>query len=53
MTYLSGMQPGETMTLNWGGSDHCSFTLPDKVASLKTQLELLCQPIGDADNAAT
>ncbi|WP_029299066.1 outer membrane usher protein [Pseudomonas proteolytica] len=53
LTYLSGMQPGETMTLNWGGSDHCSFTLPDKVASLKTQLELLCQPIGDADNAAT
>ena len=52
-TYLSGMQPGETMTLNWGGSDHCSFTLPDKVAALTSPLELLCQPIGDADNAAT
>lgn len=52
-TYLSGMQPGETMTLNWGGSDHCSFTLPDKVAALTSPLELLCQPLGDKDNAAT
>lgn len=52
-TYLSGMQPGETMTLNWGGNDHCRFTLPDKVASLKSQLELLCQPLGDTSNGAT
>ena len=52
-TYLSGMQPGETMTLNWGGSDHCSFILPDKVTALTSPLELLCQPLGDNDNAAT
>ena len=52
-TYLSGMQPGETMTLNWGGSDHCSFILPDKVTALTSPLELLCQPLGDKDNAAT
>lgn len=52
-TYLSGMQPGETMSLNWGGSARCSFTLPDKVDSPESPLELLCQPLAGVDNAAT
>lgn len=52
-TYLSGMQPGETMSLNWGGSTRCRFTLPDKVASPQLPLELLCQPLSDVPNAAT
>lgn len=51
-TYLSGMQPGETMSLNWGGSARCSFTLPDEVASPKSTLELLCQPLSDVDDTA-
>ena len=52
-TYLSGMLAGETMSLNWGGSARCNFTLPDKIAVSKSPLELLCQPLGDLDNAAT
>lgn len=52
-TYLSGMQPGETMSLNWGGSARCSFTLPDKVDSPESPLELVCQPLGGVDNAAS
>ncbi|WP_236310209.1 outer membrane usher protein [Pseudomonas gessardii] len=52
-TYLSGMKPGEIMSLNWGGSAQCSFTLPKKLDSLKSQLELLCLPLGDADKAAS
>lgn len=52
-TYLSGMLPGETMSLNWGGSARCNFTLPDKIAAPISPLELLCQPLGDVDNAAT
>ena len=52
-TYLSGMQPGTTMTLNWGGSARCSFTLPEQPASPKSTLELLCQPLSEADIAAT
>lgn len=52
-TYLSGMLPGETMSLNWGGSARCNFTLPDKIAAPISPLELLCQPLGDVGNAAT
>ena len=52
-TYLSGMQPDETMTLNWGGSARCNFTLPHQSASPKSTLELLCQPVSEAENAAT
>lgn len=52
-TYLSGMLPGETMSLNWGGSARCNFTLPDKIAAPISPLELLCQPLGDVHNAAT
>ncbi|WP_342622209.1 outer membrane usher protein [Pseudomonas alkylphenolica] len=51
-TYLSGMKPGETMSLHWGGSSRCRFTLPDQVVSPERQLELLCQPVSEADNSA-
>lgn len=51
-TYLSGMKPGETMSLHWGGSTRCRFTLPDQVVSPERQLELLCQPVSEAENAA-
>jgi outer membrane usher protein FimD/PapC len=50
-TYLSGMKPGETMSLHWDGSARCHFTLPDPVVSSDRQLELLCLPASDADNA--
>ncbi|WP_178119575.1 outer membrane usher protein [Pseudomonas sp. SCB32] len=50
-TYLSGMRPGETMSLHWDGSARCHFTLPDQVVSPDRQLELLCQPTSDADNS--
>ena len=51
-TYLSGMKPGETMSLHWDGSARCHFTLPDPVVSPDRQLELLCQPLSDADDSA-
>lgn len=51
-TYLSGMKPGETMSLHWDGSARCTFTLPDRVTSFERQLELLCQPVSEADNSA-
>ncbi|AIL61830.1 outer membrane usher protein [Pseudomonas alkylphenolica] len=51
-TYLSGMKPGESMSLHWGGSSRCRFTLPDQVQSPERQLELLCQPVSEADNSA-
>jgi outer membrane usher protein PapC len=51
-TYLSGMKPGETMSLQWDGRARCHFTLPDQVLSPERQLELLCQPVSAADNSA-
>ena len=51
LTYLSGMKPGETMSLQWGGSKQCIFTLPHHVVSTKRQLELICQPFRAVDNA--
>lgn len=50
-TYLSGIKPGETMSLHWDGSARCTFTLPDRVTSLERQLELMCRPVSDVDNA--
>lgn len=51
-TYLSGMKPGETMSVHWDGAARCHFTLPDQVQSPARQLELVCQPVSEADNAA-
>ena len=51
-TYLSGMKPGERMSLHWDGSAHCTFTLPEQVVSPDKQLELFCQPIPAADDTA-
>ncbi|MBM3106220.1 outer membrane usher protein [Pseudomonas sp. V1] len=51
-TYLSGMKPGETMSLHWDGSARCHFTLPDQVQSLKQQLELQCKPDTNAHDSA-
>ncbi|MGY1449356.1 outer membrane usher protein [Pseudomonas chlororaphis] len=50
-TYLSGMKPGELMSLHWDGSARCHFTLPEQVVSPDRQLELLCLPTSDPDNA--
>lgn len=50
-TYLSGMKPGELMSLHWDGSARCHFTLPEQVVSPDQQLELLCLPTSDPDNA--
>lgn len=52
LTYLSGMKPGEIMSLRWDGSERCNFTLPDQITSLERQLELLCQPVVEIDNSA-
>jgi outer membrane usher protein FimD/PapC len=51
-TYLSGMKPGETMSVYWDGAARCQFTLPDQVQSPARQLELLCQPVSEADGSA-
>lgn len=43
--YLSGIQPGEYMTVSWGGAERCRITLPPDVPDdgLTTTLDLLCQ----------
>ncbi|MGN7442884.1 outer membrane usher protein [Pseudomonas lactis] len=51
-TYLSGMKPGERMSLHWDGRAQCTFTLPEQVVSPDKPLELLCQPIPAADETA-
>lgn len=51
-TYLSGMNPGETMSLHWGGTARCSFTLPEQVTAFDNQLELLCKPLPQARDSA-
>ncbi|SFB39442.1 Outer membrane usher protein FimD/PapC [Pseudomonas simiae] len=50
-TYLSGMKPGEHMSLYWDGSERCQFTLPEQVVSPNQTLELLCLPTSDPVNA--
>lgn len=43
--YLSGIQPGEHMTVSWGGAERCGITLPEEVPDdgLTTTLDLTCQ----------
>lgn len=41
--YLSGIQPGEFMTLRWNNEDQCRITLPHRIpASMTTHLLLPC-----------
>ncbi len=47
-TYLSGMKPGEAMSLHWDGAERCRFTLPLQLTSPQQALELFCQPVGTA-----
>lgn len=43
--YLSGIQPGEHMTVSWGGSERCRITLPEQLPEdgLAATLNLVCQ----------
>ena len=42
--YLSGIQPGETMTVSWGGRERCTLVMPETlpVDGLVTTLSLVC-----------
>lgn len=42
--YLSGIQPGETMNVSWGGQQRCTLTLPAKLPAdgLTSALNLPC-----------
>lgn len=51
-TYLSGIKPGENMSLHWDGAERCSFTIPNQSTSITRQLEFICQPTNKAENAA-
>ncbi|HDZ3441787.1 outer membrane usher protein [Pseudomonas aeruginosa] len=44
-TYLTGMSPGERMSLYWDGTEHCSFTLPEYASLIEERLEILCKPL--------
>lgn len=46
--YLSGINVGEVMSVNWGGVDQCSFTLPQILPSSQTtNLLLPCGPLAN------
>lgn len=43
VVYLSGMKPGETMTLQWNGKPQCSFDIPKADAAGPPE-RFLCHP---------
>ncbi|SFY22131.1 Outer membrane usher protein FimD/PapC [Pseudomonas sp. NFR02] len=45
--YLSGIRVGEKMTVSWGGSERCVFTLPSKLPAggLIDTLQLRCHAV--------
>lgn len=45
--YLSGIKPGQTMTVNWNGADQCEITLPAVLPQemMTDSLLLPCQPV--------
>ncbi|MGQ8775439.1 outer membrane usher protein [Serratia sp. NA_112.1] len=48
--YLSGINAGETMSVNWGGIAQCGFTLPERLqASQLANLLLPCGPLAKTD----
>lgn len=49
LTYLTGMKPGETMSLHWDDTQRCYFTLPEQVVTPKRQLVLLCLPASNGN----
>ncbi|AHM75631.2 PapC/FimD family outer membrane usher protein [Yersinia hibernica] len=49
-TYLSGINAGESMSVNWNGQAQCSITLPKALSpAVLTNLLLPCQPIAAGD----
>ena len=50
--YLSGIQPGDQMTVSWGGSERCTIALPVVLPAdgLTSTLNLLCKKVS-ANNA--
>lgn len=48
--YLSGINAGETMSVNWAGIAQCGFTLPERLqASQLANLLLPCGPLAKTD----
>ncbi|MGL6276761.1 FimD/PapC C-terminal domain-containing protein [Aeromonas dhakensis] len=44
--YLSGLKPGESLSVLWGGSEQCHITLPTTMPSdLTTTLQLACSKV--------
>lgn len=44
--YLSGIRPGETMTVNWNGAEQCQIRLPDPLpGGALANLLLPCVPV--------
>lgn len=43
--YLSGIEPGQQMTVSWGGAERCTLMLPASLPAdgLASALSLLCQ----------
>jgi outer membrane usher protein FimD/PapC len=48
--YLSGIRPGGTMTVHWGGSAQCQVQMPSPLPAdmLMNTLLLPCHPLGEA-----
>lgn len=43
--YLSGVQPGETLDVLWGGAKQCQISIPETLSPQHNQLLLPCQRI--------
>ncbi|MCU1764303.1 outer membrane usher protein PapC [Pseudomonas protegens] len=50
LVYLSGMQPGEAMTLHWDGKDQCRFVLPETAPVDDVESQFLCRLFSDANS---
>ncbi|MGP3122743.1 FimD/PapC C-terminal domain-containing protein, partial [Serratia nevei] len=46
--YLSGIRPGETMTVSWSGAEQCQVRLPDPLpGGALANLLLPCVPVAE------
>lgn len=44
MVYLSGMQTGEVMSVEWGGNEPCQFTIAPETDSSALRQAYVCAP---------
>lgn len=51
--YLSGINPGQTMMVNWDGTSQCAITLPERVDQSTVKEPVLLLPCRESDTQKT